>query len=275
MQDPQYRSPSPPLIEETISILTYDRFGQGATVNPDPVDSVAREPGYGHDFLDVVRDLHELINIIFQRSYIDRDLPTAHILFVGASIGAPIARLYAQMFPETVAGIVSLDSNICNRNYSDFWPNPRDPDLRLEMVTAPDCTLEQYVEATEKLAAIFDLHVKNAENLDRRPGPAYLPRADRPRLTGPGGRQVKVCVVGHDPDKYAQEALETMGIPKSFTARWLQPAHNGHNKQLLEIGDRSGFPEIVIAKGCGHFVQRDNPRFVAQIIAKMLNVMRW
>lgn len=44
------------------------------------------------------------------------------LLFVGASIGGPICRLYVQHFPEGVEGLVVLDSNICNVNYSDIMP---------------------------------------------------------------------------------------------------------------------------------------------------------
>lgn len=275
LHDLGFRAPSPPLVE-TISILTYDRFGQGATTHRDPLDSFpGAEPGYGHDFLDVVHDLHKLINILFPRLYSTRHMPSPHLLLVGASIGAPLARLYAQTFPGTVSGIILLDSNICNHNYSDFWPDPKNPNFRPEAVIAPDCTLEQYIEATQKLAAIFDLHVKNPEHLDRRTSPALLPHADQPRLVGPGGGGVKLCVVGHDPEAFAQEGLIKMRTPKSFTARWVQTAWDAYNKELLEVGDTSDFPEVVMAKGCGHFVQRDDPNFVAEIVGKMLDGLQW
>lgn len=276
MQNPSYRVPSSPP-EETIPILTYDRFGQGATTARDPLDSrPGVEAGYGHDFLDVVHDLHDLIKTLLSTQlYSSTQTQSPQLLLIGASIGAPLARLYAETYPGTVSGIILLDSNICNQNFSDFWPSPNDADFRPEEVTAPDCTLEQYIEATQKLASMFDLHVRNPEHLDRRTSAALLPHADAPKLVGPSGGAVKLCVVGHDPEVLGQETLERMGTPKSFTARWLQAAWEAYHKALLNVGDTNDFPEVVIAKGCGHFVQRDDPMFVAGIVEKMLDILGW
>jgi len=263
--------------QNTIPMLTYDRFGQGATTDRDPLDArPGTEVGYGHDFLDVVHDLHELIAVVSTEvfgSETAKELP--HLLLVGASIGAPLARLYAETYPGTVSGLLLIDSNIANANYSTFWPQPDSPDFKPENVTAPDCTLEQYIEATRKLVKVFDLDVKNPERLDRRTTPNLLPHADRPWLTGPGGQDVKICVVGHDPVAFATEGYKMMGTPKSFTERWSQKAWDEYNQGLLRIGDTTNFPQVLIAKGCGHFVQKDDPAFVADLIGKMLDALGW
>jgi hypothetical protein len=69
-------------------MLTYDRYGQGASPD-DPRDSwMNKEPGYAHTLDDVTDDLHELIQILSP----DR---SSRIIFVNNSIGAHIARRYA------------------------------------------------------------------------------------------------------------------------------------------------------------------------------------
>lgn len=65
---------------------------------------------------------------------------------------------------------------------------------------------------------MFDLSVKNAENLDRTKGPALLPFADEPKLKG-----LWMSVVGHDPVTFIEGSWERMGTPRSVTERFLQP----------------------------------------------------
>ena len=145
--------------------MTYDRFGQGLTTARDPLDSQAGKEGQ-HDLFDVANDLHEIIIAIatsklgLEKSEVESG--KLHIFLVGASIGCPIIRLYAQGHPGTVAAALFLDSNIVNANYSDIMPDPDSPEFDPKSVLSDDCTLQQYREARTKLAAMFDLHVKNA-----------------------------------------------------------------------------------------------------------------
>lgn len=48
-----------------------------------------------------------------------------------------------------------------------------------------------------------------------------------------------------------------------------------YNAQLLHIGDSTADPEVIIAKKCGHFIQHDDPSFVAGVLAKMLEALEW
>jgi pimeloyl-ACP methyl ester carboxylesterase len=69
-------------------VLTYDRYGQGASPR-DPRESwESKEPGYAHTLDDVTDDLDELIRTVSP----DR---SERIIFVNNSIGANIARRYA------------------------------------------------------------------------------------------------------------------------------------------------------------------------------------
>ena len=69
-------------------LLTYDRYGQGASAR-DPRESLpGKEPGYAHTLDDVTDDLQELIQTVSP----DR---SSRIVFVNNSIGAHVARRYA------------------------------------------------------------------------------------------------------------------------------------------------------------------------------------
>ena len=69
-------------------IITYDRYGQGASPR-DPRESwPSKDPGYAHTLDDVTDDLHELIQTVSP----DR---CSRIVFVNNSIGAHVARRYA------------------------------------------------------------------------------------------------------------------------------------------------------------------------------------
>lgn len=208
--------PAPP-------ILAYDRFGQGLTTARDPVDGTPGKED-GHDFLDVANDLHEVITVIatskLRLTATEVEDGTLELLLVGASIGGPILRLYSQNHPRVVAAAIVLDSNICNVNYSDFWPDPEAPDFDPKTVVSDDCTLPQYIGARKQLVAMFDLNVKNAEGLDRTQGPLLLPFADSPKLEGPRSRGPWLSIVGHDPVTFAEMSFERMGTPKSLSKKF-------------------------------------------------------
>ena len=69
-------------------IITYDRYGQGASPR-DPRESwPSKDPGYEHTLDDVTDDLHELIQTLSPDC-------CSRIVFVNNSIGAHVTRRYA------------------------------------------------------------------------------------------------------------------------------------------------------------------------------------
>lgn len=202
------------------ALLTYDRFGQGLTTTRDPLDG---QPGkeLGHDLSDVANDLHEIVLAIAASKF---GMPRTavengklHLLLVCASIGAPIARLYVQHHQGIVSGMIFFDSNIANVNYSDFLPDPDSPGFNNIALHLDDCTIEEYREARTRLSRMFDLKVKNAESLDRSNSPSLLPYSNLPKLVGTGNSGPLLCVVGHDPETFAELSYEMMGTPRSLS----------------------------------------------------------
>lgn len=197
-------------------ILTYDRYGQGDTTASDPTDQQpGKDPAYGHDVNDVVHDLHELLQVVAPNSI--------RFVFVAASIGVHIARLYADKYPGIVEGLLFLDSNVGNQEFTDFWPNPHAADFQPSDVLSEDCTLEQYKAAYAKLGTMFNSDVKNPEGLDRRNIKMLLPKPSVPKLNGSNGKGPWLTVAGHDPDLFVEENFEKLKIPRSITKKYTQP----------------------------------------------------
>ncbi|KAI9643454.1 hypothetical protein NHQ30_008073 [Ciborinia camelliae] len=262
-------------VQNSPSILTFDRYGQGLTTARDPLDD---GNGYGHDLMDAANDLHEIILVIasskfgLQQNEVENG--RLGVIFVAASIGVPITRLYMQTHPTLASALLSLDSNIPNVNYSDFLPDPSSASFDPSLVVAPDCTLAQYIGARTRLINVFDLSVPNSESMDRRTGPELLPYADRPKL-GTDGKRPWLTVVGHDPVTFADMSLERMGTPRSMSMRFTNPYWAKYNAMLVSITDKERCEGVKIAKGCGHFIQMDDPEFVAEeirIILEKLNL---
>lgn len=113
--------------------------------------------------MDAVNDLYELLQAVAPQA-----LNPHRLLFVAASIGVHLARLYAQYSPGQVTGLLILDSNNGNKEVADLWPNVPAPGFDPKDVVADDCTLEQYLEASARLPRVFNSDIKSPEGLQRQ-----------------------------------------------------------------------------------------------------------
>ena len=178
------------------SMLAYDRYGQGLSMDRDPQD-IGKNDGYGHDCADAAADLYHLILQITKGQTLPR------LILVANSIGCAIARLFAQKHP--VAAILFLDSIMANSDF-DFWPDPDRQDFRNDELPN-DVTVEQLREQRVKFGAIFRPDVINQEGLDRRNLFRLLPCNDQPML-GTEDSRPWITVVGHDFQTFADESLK-------------------------------------------------------------------
>ena len=249
------------------SMLAYDRYGQGMTEDRDLQDQ-GREEGHGHDCKDAANDLHHLIEQIAAEK-MQLKSERLRVVLVANSIGCAIARLYAQM--HSVAAILLLDSILANSNF-DFWPDP-DADGFDKDQLPDDVSLEVLREQRARFAAIFSPDLVNREGLSRRSLARQLPDSDRPML-GKEGDRPWVTVVGHDFEAFAKESLKMMGTPVGLSMKYSNPIWNKYNEGLARIThpDRAKGP--IQAKGCGHFVQRDDPNFVIEETLDLVDKVR-
>lgn len=252
---------------EIPAILTYDRFGQGQTTDRDPSDEGAADPSHGHDAISVIRDLRQLITQIVTEK-LETDVDSVTIVLVANSIGGAVARLYAQEYPGTVAGLLLLDSILANSDFISVIPDADAEGFDASNLPA-GVTPDLLRAARERIGQIFHPDVGNKEGFSRKNLQTLLPASDGPLLQGPAGGPY-VTVVGHDFETFAEES-QKMGQPKALTQAYLNPYWHRYNQGLVKItqADRAKGP--LQAPNSGHFIQKDNPVFVAQELNEILS----
>lgn len=237
------------------SMLAYDRYGVGMSEDRDPLDQ-GREQGHGHDCMDAAEDLHHLIGH-FSKEVKLLSGEKMRVVLVANSIGCAIARLYAERY--SVAAVLFLDSIMANSNF-DPWPDPDKPGFD-QRELPDDVSVEVLRQQRAMFAAVFRPDVINREGLSRRNLAELLPHSDGPML-GNQSERPWVTVVGHDFDAFAAESLRTMGTPIGLSMMYMNPIWHKYNQGLVQITDREKRKGPIFAKGCGHFIQRDDPDFV-------------
>ncbi|KAL2811274.1 alpha/beta-hydrolase [Aspergillus granulosus] len=258
------------------AILTYDRYGQGATTDRDPVDADAEDPSHGHDCLSVVRDLRQLISqIASDKLNVEAEkVDAVPLILVANSIGCAIARLYAQTYPGTVAGLLLLDSVLANSDFVSIFPDPDAEGFDASSLSE-GITADVLRAGREGIKRIFHPSVGSKEGLSRKNLASLLPASNGPVLRGPDGKGPWVTVVGHDFEVFARESVMIgagSGKGEELAKVYVNPYWHRYNEGLVEIagseGGRGKGP--LQAPGTGHFVQKDNPDFVAKEIVEIL-----
>ena len=250
------------------SMLAYDRYGVGLSADRDPLDQ-GREVGHGHDCGDAAEDLYHLIGY-FEKGVELESGKGVKVVLVANSIGCAIARLYAEKYP--VAAVLFLDSIMANADF-DFWPDPDEAGFD-ERELPDDVSVEVLRAQRAKFAAVFRPEVINREGLSRRNLATLLPYSDAPLLGAHHDERPWVTVVGHDFDAFAAESLRTMGTPVGLSMMYMNPIWHKYNQGLVHITDREKSKGPVVAKGCGHFIQRDDPDFVVRETLELVEKVR-
>ncbi|KAI1461541.1 alpha/beta-hydrolase [Annulohypoxylon moriforme] len=257
-------------------LLTYDRFGQGKSAR-DPTDP---EHDDSHSISEVVNDLYVLVREVWRHKILaglgqngvkpDSPPVTPSLVFVSNSIGCVIARLFADTYPRTVEALLMLDSNIANSDLVSIFPDPDSPSFDPSALPA-DMTIEDLRRTRTNYCKLFHPSARNLEGLDRRNIADLLPESDAPKLVGPDGESPWITVVGHDWNTFADEGERgSMNVPKSLTNMYMNPAWTRYNEGLVCLTDEPKARGPVTAVGCGHFIQRDDPILVAELVEGML-----
>ncbi|ORX96434.1 Alpha/Beta hydrolase protein [Clohesyomyces aquaticus] len=252
------------------ALLSYDRYGQGDS-DPDP-DDAEPPPCHGHDVMSATHVLRQFL-LQMWKEHLDISSPTQfpNIIFICNSIGCAIARLFAQTYPGTVSGLLFLDSIMANSDFVSLWP---DPDAHnFDPHTLPPGVSERDVRETrEKYRRIFHPSVPNSEGLSRRNLATLLPSSSSPALEGPGGSGPYLTVVGHDWETFADQSFTgSLNTPRALTMTYANPAWQKYNEGLTRITSEGKAIGPIVAIGCGHFVQRDGPGFVAGEMGALLD----
>ena len=258
---------SPGADAPSYSILKYDRYGQGASVDRDPHDAAAADPKHAHDVAAVARDLHELLQ------QVDAAHPDGHaehqLILVSNSLGGATARLYAAQFPGSVYGYLFLDSVLAN---SDFVSIVLDPDAASFDASAlpPAVTAEQLRVFRQRMGAIFHPANGSAEGTSRRNLAQLLPHADAPKLPRTADGAPHITVVGHGFAAFADESSRAFGIAEPVTSAYMNPHWHRYNEGLIRLTDEARSRGPIEAVGSGHFIQKDRPDLVADEIGQLV-----
>lgn len=247
--------------DSPITYFTTDRYGSGLTTGKDPSPA---DPVFGNDLNSVVADLQSLLTQVGS--------DTTDLVLVGKSIGCAVARQYTATFPGRVAGIVLLDSILANSDFhDDIFPDPSDPTFDADKLPA-NLSVDDLHKARQLAYKMFSPTLPNPQGFDRRNMKQHLPRADGPTLVGVQGKPPKMVVVGHDPEKFAQDSITRQSMPEGSVG-YVQSVWEEYNEGLTKIGQcKEG---VQIAPGAGHFVQVDNPTFVADTLVALLVEIGW
>ena len=251
------------------ALLTYDRYGQGKTTDSDPADADAVDPSHAHDSLDVVRDLRQLVRQIAVEKFGILDVNDLSLVLVGNSIGCALSRLYAQQYPNSVAGLLLLDSILANTDSVSILPDPEASDFD-ECMLPVGVNLKEIRTAREVAQSLIHPSNGSEEGLSRKNLMGLLPHSDRPLLRGPDGQGPWVTVVGHEWQAFENEQKEH-GVSELITRVFSSPFWHDYNEGLAKITDATRSKGPFQAPGAGHFIQRDNPDFVEKELRELLN----
>jgi pimeloyl-ACP methyl ester carboxylesterase len=254
------------------AMLTYDRFGQGATTDRDPLDANAEDPKHGHTVEHAVEDLYNL-NLAMN----NEDLP---VIFIANSLGCAIARLYAEKYSNTVSGLVLLDSVLANSDFVSIFPDPDSSTINSSQLPE-GITISEIIKTRQIVHRIFYPSQGSGEGLSRKNLASLLPSSDGPRLAYHDGEGIKegvgpgpwITVVGHGPQKFAEDSFKAMGIPIALTNQYANPYWHEYNVGLTKITSSERARGPIIAEKAGHFIQKDDPELVFYEVKRMLGCM--
>jgi pimeloyl-ACP methyl ester carboxylesterase len=142
-------------VERFAPVVTYDRAGLGWS-----------EPGpMPRDGVRLVEELHALLR--------NSGHPAPYI-FVGHSYGGLLARLFADRYPDEIAGVVTVDSS----HPSQFGSTRRTPaPLKLIRALLPAAPWAARLGLMRLLVWIVPMDVKHLPPLERREQMAFLGRS--------------------------------------------------------------------------------------------------
>lgn len=195
------------------------------------------------------------------------DVNSVNVILGANSIGCALARWYSREYPNTVAALLLLDSVLANSDFVSIFPDPDASDIDPIQLQGLPADMIRAVRAGAR--RVFHPDVGNKEGLSRPNLAHLLPDSDGPLLKGPAGHGPLVTVVGHDFDTFAEESTQ-MGVPKLVTNAFINPFWNRYNEALVNITESEYRQGPILAPKASHFVQRDNPSFVAQELDEIL-----
>jgi pimeloyl-ACP methyl ester carboxylesterase len=213
-------------IAEFTRVCTYDRAGQGGSIGTFPKPRTSR---------DVAEDLRALLRAV--------DIEPPYVL-VGHSLGSIHTRVYADLYPGEVAGMVLVD--------------PTHPDTEARFLDAlPAPKQGESAELRQLRVDLTSDYDPGTEGLDVRGS------FDQVRESGSlGGIPLAVVTAGRvDPPPGIPDTVQ-----QSLGQVWRQ--------LQVELARLSPDSVHVVAKESGPYVQRENAELVVELIRQVVEAVR-
>ncbi|KAF4960132.1 hypothetical protein FGADI_1150 [Fusarium gaditjirri] len=251
------------------AMLTFDRFGQGQTTDRDPNDEGAADPTHAHDCMAVVRDMRQLITQILKDRLDINNPDSAKLFLIANSIGCALSRLYAAEYPGTVAGALLLDSVLTDTDFVSVFPDPDAKDFD-HTTLPPGVTADNLRVAREETTKRFHPSVGSREGLSRKNLTQLLGHSDSPALPKVAGKDPYITVLGHDFDHFAERTGTDFKIPGEAVQAYMNTYWHHYNEGLAKLTSLEKSEGPIQVPNAGHFIQLDNPGFVAEKLNNIL-----
>lgn len=239
------------------TVVAYDRGGY----------AWSEEPKTERSGENIVRELHTALK--------KSELEGPYIL-VGHSLGGMYVRLFAELFPEDVAGLVLLDAR--PENYSKKT-NPILEEAGLDplLLNSPPKEMMVFMEQTGVLRLMGDELFQDTPeerrhqviNVDSQSKYYVAKQEELEHLSDLEGK-LQNQSLGSLPI-----TIVTRGIPTDATAFGVPAEHNDFmedewQEQQLELKELSSNVNFVIAEQSGHNISKDQPDIVEEAVAELL-----
>ena len=227
-----YWNPIIPDIAGLTTVVTYDRAGIGKSEMGNlPCDGIT-----------TMKELRVLLSKI--------ELPSPYLI-VGHSLGGRLARIFASLFPDDIAGLVLIDTGLWDpRN-----PLPKTP-IRTDRNN--DSSEIRPPKGAKSESQCNDLIWRQAESITSFPKvPLTVLTAENVQL-----------YPGMSEDEIMEMANRVVGEVEKIKAKKQRKLDQEMLANIIEGGKH------IIVEGSGHIIMNDKPKVVIDAIKEMINEIK-
>lgn len=233
-------------LSDVCRVICFHRAGCGES-DPNP---------FGPSVIQTVRDLQSLL--VALQIY-------TPIILVGHSYGGLCVQRFAREYPDSVSGVVLIDSTSVDLDRLDSLPTPSLNEQQSDDDWIAECKRSQIPKDTFDRISRFYTNPTLYNTMLREVEVWYQCAKD----TKESGHfpDVPLIVIARDP-KYCVKILMNDGIPREEAELFEQTWHD----LILEQSDLSGRSQFITAMDSTHSVYEERPEIIVQAIKELIQI---